>query len=291
MQAAQSGTGSEFESDFAAKFGGGPIDFGGLHCAGPEFSDRGRGERGFADCGIAESAGLAHDAGNLLGALSLYSELLAMPGVLHEEHREFAHELRLLSDRSWAMIHRLVNHAHGERETAGGAGTVLPEVVERCRGVLCRVAGRVVEVSFGVGAYEPIDLRAEAVERILTNLVKNAAESMAGMTAGDCRITVSVQSAIVGDRTRVVMSVRDMGCGMSRAAVERLLQPGGISSTSGRGLGFRVVRELVAMSGGCLHVESEPGVGTSISVEWYAAKSVGTPCFKPPEAESAAATC
>ena len=38
--------------------------------------------------GVAEGAGLAHDAGNLLGALSLYSDLLAMPGVLHEEHRE-----------------------------------------------------------------------------------------------------------------------------------------------------------------------------------------------------------
>src|ERR1700726_4657450 len=52
--------------------------------------------------GVAEGAGLAHDAGNLLGALSLYSDLLAMPGVLSEEHREFAAELRMLSDRSWA---------------------------------------------------------------------------------------------------------------------------------------------------------------------------------------------
>ena len=51
-----------------------------------------------------------------------------------------------------------------------------------------------------------------------------------------------------------------------------MMQAGGISSASGRGLGFRVVRELVAMSGGCLNVESQPEVGTSISVEWYAVK-------------------
>ncbi len=38
-----------------------------------------RTERGVPS--IAEGAGLAHDAGNLLGALSLYSDLLAMPGV------------------------------------------------------------------------------------------------------------------------------------------------------------------------------------------------------------------
>ncbi len=96
--------------------------------------------------GVAEGAGLAHDAGNLLGALSLYSELLAMPGVLHEEYREYAAELRLLSDRSWAMIDRLVNHARVEQATEMQAETtVLPEVVERCRGLLSRVAGRTVD--------------------------------------------------------------------------------------------------------------------------------------------------
>src|ERR1700738_4781856 len=68
--------------------------------------------------GVAEDAGLAHDAGNLLGALTLYSDLLALPGVLHEEHREYAHELKLLSERSWAMIDRLVNHAQGARSAA-----------------------------------------------------------------------------------------------------------------------------------------------------------------------------
>ncbi len=72
-------------------------------------------------------------------------------------------------------------------------------------------------------------------------------------------------------RRRVVMTVRDRGCGMDQAAVRRLMA-GGISVANGRGLGFRVVRELVAMSGGCLNVESQLEVGTSISVEWYAVK-------------------
>jgi hypothetical protein len=32
------------------------------------------------------------------------------------------------------------------------------------------------------------------------------------------------------------------------------------------------VRELVAISGGCLNVESQVDMGTSISAEWYAVK-------------------
>jgi signal transduction histidine kinase len=226
--------------------------------------------------GVAEGAGLAHDAGNLLGALSLYSDLLGMPGVLHEEHREYAAELRMLSDRSWAMIDRLMNHARGgQRPKAATGPTVLPNVVDRCKGLLSRVAGRTVEIEYGVGAFEPVNVPAEAVERILTNLVKNAAEATPWVGS----ISVQVEGATEQDengvrRRRVVMTVRDRGCGMDAAAVRRLMQGGGISPANGRGLGFRVVRELVALSGGCLSIESQPEMGTSISTEWYAAKEL-----------------
>jgi signal transduction histidine kinase len=223
--------------------------------------------------GVAEGAGLAHDAGNLLGALSLYSDLLAVPGVLHEEHREYAAELRMLSDRSWAMIDRLVNHARAGRSSKATCETaVLPDVMDRCKGLLCRIAGRTVKMSYGVGAFERVGVPVESVERILTNLVKNAAE--ATPWAGAISIDVEGRTERLdekGDTVRrlVVMTVRDRGCGMDAATVRRLMQDDGISKSNGRGLGFRVVRELAAMSGGCLKIESQPEVGASISVEWY----------------------
>ena len=233
-----------------------------------------------AIAGVAEGAGLAHDAGNLLGALSLYSDLLALPGVLHEEHKEYANELRMLSDRSWAMIDRLVNHARAGRPVkVQGEFSVLPDVLDRMRGLLSRVAGRTVEISFGVGAFQPVRVPVESVERILTNLVKNAAEATPWVGAISIHVEgVRRQAEDEGEEPlrRVVMTVSDRGCGMDQAAVRRLMQTGGISSTNGRGLGFRVVRELVAISGGALTIESQPEVGTSICVEWSAMKQVET---------------
>ncbi len=224
--------------------------------------------------GVAEGPGLAHDAGNLLGALSLYSDLLAMPGVLNEEHREYAAELRMLSDRSWAMINRLVNHSRaGLPAKVQAEISVLPDVVDRCKGVLSRVAGWAIEISYGLGAFQPVRVPVEAVERILTNLVKNAAEATPWVGAISIHVEGLVEKVEENSsegRRRVVMTVRDRGCGMDQAAVCRLMQAGGISSANGRGLGFCVVRELVAISGGCLKIESQPEVGTSISVEWYA---------------------
>ena len=213
---------------------------------------------------VAEGAGLAHDAGNLLGALNLYSELLGMPGVLHDEHREYAAELRLLSERSWAMIDRLVNHAQNVPEGEAG-GTILLEVVERCRGLLGKIAGRKVEIVWNAGGFQAVNVTAEAVERIVTNLVKNAAEA----TPEEGVLLVSVKGLMADGVRRVVMTVSDAGCGMS-AATLRTLRGGEMSRAGGRGIGFSVVRELVAMSGGCLEIASELGVGTSVSVEWTA---------------------
>ena len=224
--------------------------------------------------GVAEGAGLAHDASNLLGALSLYSDLLGMPGVLYEEHRGYAAELRMLSDRSWAMIDRLVNHARAvQLSKAKAEPVVLPNIVDKCRGLLSRVAGRAVETTYGVGAFRPVNVPAEMVERILTNLVKNAAE--ASLWVGAIRIHVEgvkEQPDVIGgrDRRMVMLTVQDKGCGMDEATMRRLMNGTGVSPAKGRGLGFRVVRELVAISGGCLSIESQVEAGTSISAMWYA---------------------
>jgi signal transduction histidine kinase len=184
----------------------------------------------------------------------------------------------MLSDRSWAMINRLVNHSRaGLPAKVQTEISVLPDVVDRCRGLLSRVAGRTVEISYGVGAFLPVRVPVEAVERIVTNLVKNAAEATPWVGAISIDIEGVVQQPERQDeegRRRVVLTVRDRGCGMDQAAARRLLQAGGISSANGRGLGFRVVRELVAMSGGCLNIESQPEMGTSISVEWYAVQQM-----------------
>lgn len=244
---------------------------------GLEREARGGHRNGAGSLGVAEGAGLAHDAGNLLGALSLYSELLAAPGVLNEEYREYAAELRMLSERSHAMIARLVEHAQSGEAEIVEAMTVLPAVVKRCRGLLSRVAGRRVEVVFGPGAERPVNVPVEAVERILTNLVKNASEAMSG-EGGTITVSVAGAKDAAEDgwgtaEPRVVLTVSDTGCGMTEVTV-RVLGESAVAKAGGRGLGFRVVRELVAMSEGCLTIASRPGEGTGVTVEWRAVEEL-----------------
>jgi signal transduction histidine kinase len=103
-----------------------------------------------------------------------------------------------------------------------------------------------------------------AVERILGNLVSNAAKySPAGST-----ITVSTESR--GDIAVAV--VADQGPGIGPEERQRIFErfyrgeSDAARSTRGSGIGLAVVHEWLQAVGARLDIASEPGVGTSISV-------------------------
>jgi len=180
----------------------------------------------------------------------------------------------------------------------------LQAIVKRCAGLLGRVAnGRPIEISYGPAASVPILVDEEAVERILVNLVRNSAAAMnapdqpvhapgdaivravystvlqrtadgtADETPGAIRIGVGVMNHSVDDpgprtKHRARLTVEDSGCGMTPEQLERVLCGVRAPSRGSHGIGFIVVRELVAASSGELRVMSALGVGTWVQIEW-----------------------
>ncbi len=192
----------------------------------------------------------------------------------------------------------------------------LRSILERCLGLLIRVAdGRAIEVSYGDAASVPVTVSEETVERILVNLVSNSAAAMRGPggrggdrkggaaqgtvlqkredrtadeDSGSIRIEVGAMINRVQDPRpwplrRVRLTVEDSGCGMTAEELERILSVTRAPSRGRHGIGFRVVRELVAESGGDLRVMSSPGIGTRVQIEWPVTaraqkKAAGTNC-------------
>jgi signal transduction histidine kinase len=263
--------------------------------------------------------GLLHDARNLVGTIGLYCDLLSMPGVLKPEHRQYPEELRLLGARSKSLIEHLMQSLFAleveaslptstlgtdaadlpakegmkTRRSGGGRENALQpvslrRVVERCSGLLRRVAnGRAIEITYGPAATVPVNVSEEAVERILVNLVRNAAAALGDPSPvsgrlGDeaaesahqaiCIVVGPMISRVGGHKPwpfqRVRLVVEDEGCGMNSQQLERLLGAKGTISGGGHGIGFGVVRDLVAASDGEIRVMSEPEMGTCVQVEW-----------------------
>jgi signal transduction histidine kinase len=312
----------------------------------PERQGRGSAFAATADQG----EGLLHDARNLIGTIGLYCDLLSLPGVLKPEHRQYSDELRHLGERSGTLIDGmmqflLASESGGRACAAGSANSSdakfhgcggasggpagdsrgparpvsLRAILERRSGLLQRVAnGSALEFNFGPAAATPVRVAEEAVERILVNLVRNAAaaqrgcESDAAAAAGAgnetmrgkqsasrnrsgiepagkssagrpglIRITLGLLSNRVGEPRpwpfqQVRLSVEDAGCGMADKQVRSLLH--GSLEPRGRrhGIGFYVVRDLVAATHGEIQVKSAPGAGTRVQIEWPVAVASAT---------------
>jgi signal transduction histidine kinase len=108
------------------------------------------------------------------------------------------------------------------------------------------------------------------IRRILENLIGNAADSLAGRPGGKIAVTTESVGGD-GDTPRVRMTVSDTGPGMSRKELDRAFDDFYTTKAHGSGLGLSIVRRLVLDLNGSLHVETEPGAGTSFVVDLPAA--------------------
>jgi signal transduction histidine kinase len=106
-----------------------------------------------------------------------------------------------------------------------------------------------------------VDADADALDRILKNLVANAMKYSPPGSA--------VHVAARATDHAVEFSVRDAGRGIPAEALPRVFEPyyraPGVGSARGAGLGLAVVKSLIDAHGGTVHLESAPGEGTRVT--------------------------
>ena len=119
------------------------------------------------------------------------------------------------------------------------------------------------------GPAGPASGDADRLQQVLLNLVDNAVKY------GGEGTTVLVSTARAGDR--VLIDVADDGPGIPPAERQRIFEkfyrgdPSLRLAPGGTGLGLYICRELVERMGGRITLSSEPGTGSTFSVELVAA--------------------
>ncbi len=115
-----------------------------------------------------------------------------------------------------------------------------------------------VEVAEGVPMVEG---HHDALARALSNVLINAVEACARGGA----IEVRVMGEQKGERAaRVVVAVKDNGCGMPPERLARIWDPYVTYKQGGTGLGLAIARQTIDAHGGQVEASSEPGAGTEI---------------------------
>jgi CheY-like chemotaxis protein/anti-sigma regulatory factor (Ser/Thr protein kinase) len=119
---------------------------------------------------------------------------------------------------------------------------------------------RPLDLRLDLQATEPMQGRPAALSEVLTNLILNA---MDAMPEGG---TLSISSRHVPGR-EVRVTVADTGIGMPETVRQRIFEP--FYSTKGEGgsgLGLSMTYSIVRRHGGEIHVDSEPGAGTTFTL-------------------------
>jgi two-component system, NtrC family, sensor histidine kinase PilS len=108
------------------------------------------------------------------------------------------------------------------------------------------------------------------IKQIIWNLATNGLRAMPD--GGRLRLTGAIEPASEG----VALTVEDEGIGIPAAELEGLFQPFNGRFAKGSGLGLAIVHRIVADYHGEIRVNSQQGVGTSVSVRLPARAAVTT---------------
>ena len=141
--------------------------------------------------------------------------------------------------------------------------TILPPVIEEAIDPYrAGLAGRVTVNVWAEPQLPAVSIDRTLFSRALTNLVENALFAM----PGGGTLTVSTRRATLGDRLALVVTISDTGAGMDKEALARLFEPYFSTKAAGTGLGLTIAKRNVELNGGTIHVESERGAGTTVTI-------------------------
>jgi PAS domain S-box-containing protein len=131
-----------------------------------------------------------------------------------------------------------------------------------------RLDGIEIETSFAAGL-PPVSLDREQFQRVVVNLVDNAAEAMQDSLVR--RLWVATQP---GAAETVELVIADSGCGVGPDDKEKLFLPYFSTKNRGTGLGLAIVSHIVAEHNAQIRVEDNLPVGARFTVEIPAAAEV-----------------
>jgi signal transduction histidine kinase len=234
------------------------------------------------------AAGIAHEINNPLGVVSMFAQLLA------EEIRESLGEdspalekVKTIEEQTTNVGEIVKNLLRFARKSGGEKNRLdLNVPIDRALGIAeHQKEHRRFEVVRDTATEPPPEIVGDEAQlaQVVLNLVVNARHAM-----GDGgQLTLSARRKGPDDADpdgrafgevpqaaeRILLSVADTGSGIESAVVDRLFEPFFTTKPvgEGTGLGLSVSFGIVRDHGGCVWVDSEPGQGTTFTLDLPAA--------------------
>lgn len=205
------------------------------------------------------SAAVAHSIRNPLVSIRTSAEL---QGEIHGDADGVNREIMRNVDRIEHLVRTLLTYASepAERQASADLQAVLAEAAHRFSPDL-RHQGKTLHLALdaplGSVAADPVVLA-----QVFNSLLANAAEA----TAAGGSVWLSAQRR-AGHPPGLTVSLRDDGAGMPPERLADIFKPFYTTKPRGLGLGLPLVRRIVQRLGGQVQVTSQPGQGTTVTLD------------------------
>ena len=215
-------------------------------------------------------ARVSHELRNQLHAVQGLTELLSTSEVPRSVH-QLAESAHRQSEQLKHLVDDLLEYTRIEagRQEPSPTASWVRQIVADTVSMGTKLAHQGVQVVSRTDEDVPDVVLVDAgrVRQVLANLVSNAAK----FTPGG-RIEVEASRCEIEGRPGLRWTVHDSGVGISPDDVARIFQPFDQGSSgdsgSGTGLGLAITERIVRMLGGRISVSSEPGEGSTFTVEF-----------------------
>jgi PAS domain S-box-containing protein len=221
------------------------------------------------------AGGIAHDVNNMLTPIMGGTEMTLLDLPVGHPARPALQQVLDASRRARDMVRQILTFSRRTETQAQQVelGPIIQEVVRQLRPRLPAGA----QIQHVRRAPPPLLGDATQLHQVILNLCTNAVLALPGRP--DDRIEIIEESLQVGEPsapglsgfragTYLHLSVRDTGCGMTAAVLERIFEPFFTTRRGGEGtgLGLAVVHGIIQQHGGFIKVYSAPGEGSIFHV-------------------------
>jgi signal transduction histidine kinase len=188
----------------------------------------------------------------IIGSRTRSARKLAGDGELSERLRDLEREVTALYEE-WAQYLRSMQAAGPTLEVVAVAPLV--------QDVVAAAATKSASPIDVLAASNLPDLRCDRVllREALLNIVSNACE-----TGG--QVSIAVRSIAAGGAPAIEVVIADTGPGIPKGDLGRIFAPGYTTKETGSGVGLAIAERVVAAHHGRIHVDSEEGKGTTVTV-------------------------
>ena len=213
------------------------------------------------------TGGIAHDFNNLLTVIQGSADILKRPALPDDKRLRFADAIVQTAGRAAALTGQLL--AFARRQPLRPKVVDLNDRMEAMLDLLERTLGARFEVRTELGdELCPVEVDPTQLEVAVLNVTVNARDAMPEGGTIVLRTRDVPEADIEGGGRAVALSVTDTGSGIDPETLARVFEPFFTTKNVGKGtgLGLSQVYGFAKQSGGDVQVDSEVGVGTTVTM-------------------------